>query len=263
VVVPQLIILFKEQIMQISDDIMLGPVFIGGPGRNTSGPSAMELGVGPLGRCYCFDAVPAASNTTSSQNEICTTANLPTGALVLTANGTTTLAGTDNNGNAIVILDCERTVAIYSAADLSSKTMTISGYDRYGQPVSQAITCPNATTVQTTKTFKSIKSVSSSGAIASACVVGIGTGIGLPYRLTDLGYVMTATYNQTAIVVSSTLVKVADTTATATTSTADVRGYVITGQTDGTKRLVVNYMLPALASGPNATRIGAAGVTQA
>ncbi len=249
--------------MQISDDLMLGPVFLGGPGRNTAGPSAMELGVGPLGRTFCFDVVPAASGATTTQNEICTTANLPLGALVLTANGTTTTAGTDSAGNAIVILDCERTVAVYSAADLSSKTITITGYDRYGQLMSQAITAPNATTVQTTKTFKSIKSVSSSGAIASALVVGIGTGIGLPFRLTDLGYVMTATYNQAAIVISATLVKVYDSTSPATTTTTDVRGYVITGATDGAKRLVVNYSLPALASGPNATRIGAAGVTQA
>ena len=184
------------------------------------------------------------------------------GALVLAANGTTTTAGVDGQGNALVVLDCERTVAIYSAADLHLQTVTITGYDRYGALMSQVVTLPNATTVQSTKTFKSIKSIVSSGAIASAVVVGIGTGIGLPYRVTDLGYINTVWYNQTAIVISSTLVKVADTTSPATTSTTDVRGYVITGATDGTKRLVVNYCLPALAVGPNATRAGAVGVVQ-
>lgn len=247
--------------MQISDDLYLGSAFVGG-NNGSAGPSNMTVGVGPLGRFYCFDVVPAASNTTTSQNEIALSQNLPSGALTLTANGTTTTAGTDPAGNAIVVLDCERTVAAYSAANLSAQTLTITGYDRYGAPVSQTITAPNATTVQTTKTFKSIKSITSSGAIASALVVGIGTGIGLPYRLTDLGYIASVMYNQTAITINSTACKVCDTTSPATTSTTDVRGYIITGQTDGTKRLIVNYALPALAVGPNATRIGAVGVTQ-
>ena len=249
--------------MHISDDIRIGPVYAGGAaGPDSAGPSIMELGVGPMGRIYIVDIVPAASNTTTGQNEICTSANLPAGALTLTANGTTTTAGYDTAGTAIVILDCERTVAAYSASDLSSKTLTISGYDRYGQPMSQVITGPNNSTVQTTKTFKSIKSVVSSGAIASAIVVGIGTGIGLPYRMTDLGYMVNCMYNQTAIAITSTLVKVADVTSPATTSTTDVRGYVVVGASDGTKRLVCGLMLPALASGPNATRIGACGVPQ-
>lgn len=248
--------------MQISDDIYLGPAVVGGS-NGSNGPSNMTVGVGPLGRTYCFDAVPAASNTTNSQNEIALSQNLPSGALTLTANGTTTTAGYDAAGNALVILDVERTVAVYSAANHSAQTVTISGYDRYGFAMSQTITCPNATTVQTTKTFKSIKSIVSSGAIASATTVGIGTGIGLPYRLTDLGYVMNVMYNQTAITINSTACKVADTTSPATVSTTDVRGYIIVGQTDGVKRLVINYALPALASGTNATRVGAVGVTQA
>lgn len=247
---------------QISDDIYLGPAFVSGSNQS-AGPAPMTVGVGPMGRFYCFDVVPAASNTTVNQNEICTSQNLPLGALTMTANGTTTTSGADPFGNALVVLDCERTVAVYSAADLSTKTITITGYDRYGQLMSQTITAPNATTVQTTKTFKSIKSVVSSGAIASAVVVGIGTGIGLPFRLTDLGYVCSVMFNQTAITISSVAVKVCDTTSPATASTTDVRGYIVTGQTDGTKRLVVNYALPALASGPNATRVGAVGVTQA
>ena len=246
----------------ISDDLYLGSASVGGSNVSTGGSSPMTLGVGPLGRSYCFDVVPAASGTTTGQNEIALSQNLPTGALTLTANGTTTTAGTDSAGAALVVLDCERTVAVYSAANHSAQTVTISGYDRYGFAMSQTITCPNATTVQTTKTFKSIKSVVSSGAIASACVVGIGTGIALPYRLTDLGYLNRVTYNQANITLDSTACKVADVTSPATTTTTDVRGYIVTGATDGTKRLVVNYALPALAVGPTATRIGAVGVTQ-
>lgn len=247
--------------MQISDDIHLGPAVSGGP-SNTAGSSPMERGVGPVGRHYCFDVVPVASGTTTGQNQIAASQNLPSGALTLTA-GTGTTAGVDAFGNALVVLDCPRTVAIYSAADLSAQTVTIYGYDQYGQAMSQTLTLPNATTVQSTKCFKSIKSIVSSGAIASAVVVGLGTGIGLPTRLTDLGYVQSVMYNQTAITINSTYVKVGDTTSPATTSTTDVRGYIVVGQTDGTKRLVVNYSLPAIAVGPNATRVGAFGVVQA
>lgn len=246
---------------QMSDDLYLGAAYIGG-NNGSAGPSNMTVGVGPLGRFYCFDVVPAASGATTTQNEIALSQNLPAGALTLTANGTTTTAGVDPSGAALVVLDCERTVAVYSAANLAAQTLTIAGYDRYGQAVSQTITAPNATTVQTTKTFKSIKSITSSGAIGSALVVGLGTGIGLPYRLTDLGYIASCMYNQAAITISSTAIKVADTTSPATVSTADVRGYIVVGQTDGAKRLVANYALPAIAAGPNATRIGAVGVTQ-
>lgn len=247
--------------MQVSDDLYLGSALIGG--QNVSaGPSPMTLGVGPMGRFHMMDVVPAASNATTGQNEISTSANLPLGALVLTANGTTTTAGVDGAGNAIVVLDSERSVAVYSAANLSAQTLTISGYDRYGAPMSQTITAPNATTVQTTKAFKSILSVVSSGAIASAVVVGIGTWFGFRFRITDLGYITNAMYNQTAIAISSTAIKVADQTSPATASTTDVRGIINAGQTDGVKRLLVGYALPALAAGPNATRIGAVGVTQ-
>lgn len=245
---------------QFSDDVFLGTAVIGGS-HKSSGPAPMTVGAGPLGRSYCFDVVPASSGTTTGQNQIATSQNLPAGALTLTA-GTGTTSGTDPYGNTIIILDCERTVAVYSAADLSAQTLTITGYDRYGFRMSQVIQAPNATTVQSTKCFKSILSIVSDGAIASAVVVGLGTGIGLPYRITDLGYMQTAWFNQTAIVISSTLVKVADTTDPATTATTDVRGYVITGQTNNAKRLVVTYQLPALAVGPNATRIGAVGVQQ-
>ena len=43
--------------MQISDDIRLGPVFLPNA-DNTDAPSLMELGVGPMGRIYVWDAVP-------------------------------------------------------------------------------------------------------------------------------------------------------------------------------------------------------------
>lgn len=247
---------------QISDDILLGTAVGGGTAGDTDGPSPMTVGVGPMGRIYCFDIVPAASGTTTGQNQLATTQQLTAStAMTLTA-GTGVTRSVDAFGTARYVMDCARTVAFYSAADCSSATLTVTGYDQYGQLMSQAITGPNATTVQTTKCFKSIVSIVPSASVAQNIVAGLGTGIGLPYRLTDLGYVCSVMYNQTAISITSTAVKVADTTSPATTSTTDVRGYIVAGQTDNAKRLIVNYTLPGLASGPNATRLGAFGVTQ-
>jgi hypothetical protein len=49
----------------------------------------------------------------------------------------------------------------------------------------------------------------------------------------------------------------------ATTTTGDVRGtFLPTTAADGVKRLVMTIALPAIAVGPNATRIGAVGVNQ-
>ena len=247
--------------MQISDDVYLGTAFVSGS-NGSAGPSNMTVGVGPLGRIYTFDVVPAAVGTTTGQNQVALTQNLPAGNLTLTA-GTGTTTSTNAAGQVLIVLDCARSLAAYSAADLSAQTLTFYGYDQYGQAMSQTITAPNAGTVQTTKCFKSVYQITGSGAIASALVVGLGNNIGLPYRLTDLGYVMSCMFNQTAITISSTAVKIADATSPATTTTTDVRGYIVTASADATKRLVVNYSLPALATGPNATRIGAVGVTNA
>ena len=247
--------------MHVSDDLYVGAAFIGGS-NSSAGPSTMTQGVGPLGRNYTFDAVPAASNTVANQNEICRSANLPAGAMVLLANGTTTVAGTDANGTAILVMGEPRNIAIYSAANHSAQTITVAGYDQYGQAMTETITCPNATTVFGKKAFKSVKSCTSSGAIASACVVGIGTSVGLPYRVTDMGYVGPISYGQAIVTWNSTNIIVADVTSTATATTGDVRGTLTLGQTDGSKRLVVQIAIPALGSGPSATRIGAVGTTQ-
>ena len=245
-----------------ADDLFLGIAVAGGPDASPAGDFRVSQGVGPMGRTYSFDLVPVASHTTINQNEICASQNLPAGALTLTA-GTGTTAGYDPFGTAIVILPEPRNIAIYSAADLHLQTITVAGYDQYGQAMSEIITCPNATTVFGKKAFKSVKSCTSSGAIASAVMVGIGTSVGLPIRVTDMGYVGPVSYGQSIVTWNSTNIIVADTTATATTSTGDVRGTILTGATDGTKRLVVQITVPALGSGPNATRIGAYGVTQA
>jgi hypothetical protein len=73
--------------------------------------------------------------------------------------------------------------------------------------------------------------------------------------------VVGSNFNATAVAL--TAYTVADVTSPATTSTTDVRGYItLPSAADGTKRLVVSMAIPAIACGPNATRVGAVGVTQ-
>ena len=50
----------------------------------------------------------------------------------------------------------------------------------------------------------------------------------------------------------------------ATSTTGDVRGtYIPSSATNGSRRLVMAIAMPGIAVGPNSTRTGALGVTQA
>jgi hypothetical protein len=244
--------------MHISDDIYLGPSYAGGSAVS-SGPSPMELGVGPMGRIYVFDSVPLTKQTTGLA---AAQAVAGAGNLTLTA-GTGITTTTDLSGVTRLVLDCARCVDVVSAnAGDTTQTATVYGYDIYGQAMSQVVTLNGTTRVPTTKAFKQVYRIAISAATAGNISAGTTDTIGLPYRLTDLGYVTNVMFNQTAITINSTNIKVADQTSPATTATNDVRGTVAVSTSDGTKRLVMGILLPALAAGPAATRVGAVGVTQ-
>jgi hypothetical protein len=130
--------------------------------------------------------------------------------------------------------------------------------------MSEAITSSAAvsTAVNGLKAFYLITSVSVSGATGTALTVGTTDVIGLPIRVFDAGYIVNAKYNNTLAANAGNFVAAA--TATATTTTGDVRGtFTPSGACDGIKRLVMCIACPAIAVGPNATRVGALGVTQA
>jgi hypothetical protein len=119
-----------------------------------------------------------------------------------------------------------------------------------------------STTVNGKKAFYQISSVTASGASVVTIAVGTTDILGAPLRITDRGYVCRAGWDNTLAEDAGTLTVAA--TATATTTTGDVRGtYLPSSAADGVKRLVMAIALPAIAAGPNATRIGALGVTQA
>jgi hypothetical protein len=239
--------------MQISDDLRLGPAYAGGP-IDSSNPAPMERGVGPMGRVFIFDIVPATLATANL-------AALQTAtSLALTAGAGVTFFN-DGLGSVRYVLDTPRSVTLTSAGNASNATFTIRGFDVYGQPMTQTLTGPNAATVQTTKAFASVASVTASTTPGATTSVGTGDRFGLPVRVTDIGYISSVKWAGVLAQDAGTAT-VAD-GAVATATTGDVRGtYLPSSASNGTRRLVMSIAVPAIACGPNATRLGAFGVTQ-
>jgi hypothetical protein len=224
-------------------------------------PSPMSLGVGPLGRIYVFDAIPQAKGN----------AVLSAAASYAAAGNATLIAGAgvrsvrNASGSTVYQLDTPRAVSItIGAGTIAATNVTISGYDYYGQAMSEVISTgtTQSTTVPGLKAFFQVSSVYVAGDCGGTISVGTTDVIGLPVRVTDAGYIARAGWNNTLAENAGNFVVAA--TATATTGTGDVRGtFTPSTACDGIKRLVVGILLPAIAVGPNATRQGAFGVTQA
>jgi hypothetical protein len=255
------LILFKEiQMPQFSDDLFLGIAVPGGSGMPgaSDGGSPISTGVGPLGRVYLFEAVPAALNNAgiAAAQQI-----LAAGNLVLTAGvGVTTR---NVNGEIRYVLDYARCVTLTSGGAFGAVNFTITGYDIYGQRMTVTRTGPAANTVATLKAFKEIVSVSASAALGTNVSVGFNDTLGLPLRVIDIGYILAVKYGGLLPDDAGTPV-VADQTSPATGATGDVRGtYTLSLAANGARRLVMLIAAPGIASGPNATRVGAFGVTQA
>lgn len=222
-------------------------------------PSPMDVGVGPLGRVYVWDVVPqtlVANNIAASQTPAAA------GSLTLTA-GTSVTSVVLNTGVTVLQLDCPRAVSITQVTGGTARAFTVSGYDYYGQAMSEVITSVAAATTPGKKAFYQISSVTvAGGGTTTAVTVGTTDVLGSPVRILDLGYIIKAGWANA--LASNAGTAVAAVTATATTTTGDVRGtFTPSTAADGSKRLVMTIALPAIAVGPNATRTGAFGVTQA
>lgn len=241
---------------QFSDDLFLGPAWAGGAGplqTNPDGtaysePSPIDVGVGPLGRIYVFDIVPATASNTSIVNAQAVAA---AGAVTMTAT-TVTL---DRTGR------CLR-FASSNAGD-TTQTVTVTGTDMYGQSMSETRTLNGTTAVNGTKAFYTVTAVTASAALTGNLSVGTRDAVGLPVRTTDAAYIISAKWDSTLADNAGTF-SAADTTSPATATTNDVRGiFAQTGNAaNGTRRLVITLAMSALACGPNATRVGAFGVNQ-
>jgi hypothetical protein len=243
---------------QYSDDLFLGPAFAGGAGPaqiNPDGteyvePSPQDLGVGPLGRIYVFDIVPATASTTAVVNAQAAAA---AGAVpIVTAAG----VSLDRTGRCLVFNS--------SNAGNTTQVVTVSGTDMYGQPMTETKTLNGVTAVNGVKSFRTVTGVTVSAAVTGTVSVGTRDAYGLPVRVTDAAYIISAKWDGTLADNAGTFVA-AVATSPATAATGDVRGtFAQAGNAaNGTRRLVVSIGLTALACGPNATRVGAYGVTQA
>jgi len=219
-------------------------------------PSPMDLGIGPVGRIYVWDVIPqalVANNIATSQ------APAAAGALTLTA-GTSVKSVVRTDGSTVLQLDLPRALKVNSST--TARAFTVTGYDYYGQAMSEVITVSVAATpVSGKKAFYQVASVTIAGS-ATAVVVGTTDILGIPVRVFNVAFIASVKSNSTLAQDAGTFV--AADTAVATTTTGDVRGtYVPATASDGIVRTVMTISLPAIAVGPNATRVGALGVTQA
>jgi hypothetical protein len=219
-------------------------------------PSPMDLGIGPLGRIYVWDVVPQAAIT---NNIAASQTAAGAGAVTLTA-GTSAKSVVLNNGTTAIQVDVPRAIKVNCST--TARAFTVSGYDYYGQAMSEVITVAVAGTAVTgLKAFYQVSSVTIAGS-ATAVVVGTSDVLGIPVRVANVAYVASVKSNNTLAQDAGTFV--AADTATATTTTGDVRGtYAPATASNGLVRTVMGILLPGIAVGPNATRVGALGVTQA
>lgn len=220
-------------------------------------PAPMDLGVGPLGRVYIWDCIP---QTLQTANIAASQTASAAGAVVLTA-GTSAKTVINASGVSVIQLNTPRALQINTST--TARSITISGYDYFGQAMTETITVATAGTAKSgKKAFYQVASATISGS-ATAVTIGTTDILGLPVRAIDAGYVVKVGWNNTLAQDAGTFVA-ADMTTPATATTGDVRGtYTPSSASDGTKRLVMTIAIPAIGCGPNATRVGALGVTQA
>ena len=221
-------------------------------------PAPMDLGVGPLGRVYVWDVVPQAKVANNLA-----TAQSPSSAFTLTA-GTSVKAVTLNTGSIGYALDVPRALIItIGTGTIANQTITITGFDYFGQPMSEAIATgtTQSTTVSGKKAFYIVTSITTTGAVGGTVAVGTTDLLGIPVRVANVAYIVSVKSNNTLAQDAGSFV--AADTATATTTTGDVRGtYAPATASNGIVRTVMTISLPGIAVGPNATRIGALGVNQ-
>lgn len=88
----------------------------------------------------------------------------------------------------IATLDVQRRVLITTVGNESAKTFTVTGTNWSGSTISQTVAGPNASTVATTISFKTVTSVTISAAAAGAVTVGTNGVADSPWvRFDDFG----------------------------------------------------------------------------
>lgn len=103
----------------------------------------------------------------------------PAGAGALTITGALASGG-------VATMDVARRVLITAAANETARTFIITGTDYRGAALSETVTGPNATTAATTNDFKTVTSVTISGAASGAITVGTNGVASSPMLIPDL-----------------------------------------------------------------------------
>lgn len=237
---------------QYSDDLWLGAA-TGPQSQGWAGPGTVFAGVGPLGRTYIFDAVPAAKSATA----VCA-AQAAAGAGALSINGASASGG-------VATFDYARCVNVDSSNIANTtQTVTITGTDYWGQAQTETIAMDGTNAVAGKKAFKTVTGVTVDGAITGTITIGNEDIFGLPYRVTDAGYLFRLGWAGALANDTSGTFVAADTTSPATATTGDVRGtFAPSSAANGTRRLVIGIALTGSQAGPNATQTAAIGVTPA
>ena len=231
---------------QYTDDLWLGSA-TGPQSQGWAGPGTVFTGVGPLGRVYIYDVVPATLSATAVVN-----------AQSVAAAGNVALV------SSTVTLNAARALQVVSSASGdTSQGVYVTGTDYWGQAQTEYFLLNGVTPVLGKKAFKTVTQVYVSAATAGTVSVGTLDVFGLPYAVTDAGYLLRTGWAGAVADNAGTFVA-ADAT-TASNTTGDVRGtFAPTGSaSNGSRRLVIAIGLTAIQAGPNATQTGAIGVTPA
>ena len=139
-------------------------------------PAPMSLGVGPMGRVYVWDVIP---QTLQTANIAASQTASGAGALTLTA-GTSAKSVVRADGTTVIQLDTPRALAVNTST--TARAVTVSGYDYYGQAMSETITVSVAgTPVNGKKAFYQVSGATIAGS-ATAVTIGTTDILGLPLR---------------------------------------------------------------------------------
>jgi hypothetical protein len=185
---------------QFSDDLFLGSAqsFVeDNTFSNLGNPSPMDLGFGPMGRVYLYDTVPVAVSTTAILASTTSTGATTYSGTQLSATSTAATRVTRSDGTIVLQLDYPRALTTVGAVGVTTGSMTITGFDYYGQPMSEIIAYVASTTTSGRKAFFQVASCTFSAASAAGVSVGTTKVFGLPAKFTDLTYLVGVNTNNT------------------------------------------------------------------
>ena len=195
-------------------------------------------------------AVEFGAVVTLTSTGVCVTAS-SNASNVVSATGSLVSGG-------VATFDVPRAVSITATQNLSTKSFTVAGTDQYGVTMSETITGPNNTTVNGAKAFKTVTSVTATGA-TTLLSVGTSDVYGLPVRVGDKGKVLGMYMDGVSATAFTTVAGFSATGAVSTATTADTRGTVAHNTASNGTRV---FSALVIVGDPNTT-VGLYGATQA